>query len=656
MIKVRNEELWLLRSTLILSLVRILSLVLHYLGPSPWGGPLVESANRFLGNAIMIELAMILTLVFAFYLFALILHLHGKALRIPFLILAVCYLAFTQFDQEVVRWLGEHTTISFLRNYMQKSDGEMLGMLLSSDLGPTALAGVLMLLGIPLAVWLASRKWNGRIGWTSFIILVLAETTFATSPEWLMPSAPRWRRICPVALSISTEFIRQELGLDKPHHPKQAFADLISYVRSGQLATQELDSIPEFPLYQSSGPGKLSVEDFKKLPREKQPNIVYITVESWRGWETGLVQDSSMPSNMPLMDSIILNYSYYFPYTHSLGFPSVEGALNEHMGVWPHYNKIVMSTYVNIRWKSVTEILQDYGYRTEFFASTEPSFDNLTPWYIRWYNYTEYSPKYTQDGPLVDRFIQALDTMDRKQPFFIHTWTVTTHPPFELPAGIPEPEPSTTETRFDRCAQYTDKQLARLIDYLQKSDLWSNTIVIISGDHGNPDREVRQDSEIAGDFNPGHTWIHLAILGGWPGLPKPQRNDRTIPLLDVAPTILDLLDISAPNHFMGKSLLDTTTREFLSFRLGHVAQHLENSRLVFEMESNNATFYPLNKLDKKDYALLKGHRMVKTSNPPYPFDSERYQDMIRAYAQLLDEDRMFPRFERSRGKYVKILP
>lgn len=652
--KVRHEETWLLRSTLVFSLIRILSLVLHYLGPSPYGGRLVESADRFLLNAIFVELAVIIGLSAAYYLVALILRFHGKLLRVPYLVCGVSYLFFTQFDLEVVRWLGEHITVSFLKNYFQKSDGEMLGMLLASDLGPTSLSFALVGLGIFAALWLARRPWSGKAGWISLFVLFSVETAFATSPRWFMKSAPRWRRICPVAISISTDFVRQSLGLEKPRNPALAFADLQSYTRNGVLADAPLDTIPEFPLYRETGPGALSPEEFQKLPRDKRPNIVYITFESMRGWETGLVADSTMPSNTPLLDSILQNHAYYFPFTHSMGFPSVEGALNEHMGVWPHYNKIIMSTYVNIRWKSVTEILQDYGYRTEIFASTEPSFDNLTPWYTRWYQYTEYSPRYTQDGPLMDRFIQALDTMDRSKPFFLHTWTVTTHPPFKLPPGIPEPNPSTTETRYDLCAQYTDREIARVIDYLKKSDLWDNTIIVISGDHSSPDLEVRQDQDIAGDFNPGHTWIHLALLGGWPGLPKPQRNERSVPLMDIAPTLLDLLDIGAPNHFMGRSLLDTGSREFLSFRLGNIVQHREDSRLLLEMETENMVYFPLSKSNKKDYALLKGHQMRKALQPPYPFDRDRYRDMIRAYAQLLEEDRIFPREERPRGIYARI--
>lgn len=654
--KVRNEELWLLRSTILFSLLRVLSLVFHYLGPSPFGGRLVESANRFLLNAIFVELAVILGLAFSFYLLSLLFRLHGRMLRIPFVCASATYLIFAQFDLEIVRWLGEHVTLTFLRNYLQKSDGEMLSTLLSSDLGPTSLAAALMIVSVATAIWLLRRPWNGKLGWITLLVLICIEITFATSPNWFMKSAPRWRRICPAALSISTDLVRQGLGLEKPQNPKRAFADLQSYVQSGTFATQPLDSIPEFPLYHQSGPGLLGVEQFKSLPRNKRPNIVYITFESLRGWETGLVHDPSMPSNTPLLDSILENHSYYFPFAHSMGFPSVEGALNEHLGVWPHFRKIVMSNYVNIRWKSVTEILQDFGYNTEMFASTEPSFDNLTPWYTRWYNYTEYSPKYNQDKPLMDRFIKALDTANREQPFFYHAWTVTTHPPYDLPPGIPTPYPNTTETRYDVCARYTDQQIARLIDYLKKSDLWDNTIIVITGDHSNPDLFVRQNQDVAGVFHPGHTWIHMALLGGWPGLPAPKRNERTVPLMDIGPTLLSLLNISAPNHFMGRSLLDTSSREFMSFRFGNVAVHHENSRFVFEMENLNQMYYPLDKGNKRDYALLKGHQMKASENPPWPFDKERYRDMIRAYAQLLDEDRIFPRAEYSRGLYVKREP
>jgi len=649
--KASQEDSWILKTFLVFAFLRTLSLVLHYFGPSPWGGPLVNSPFRFIFNSICVEIGVILGLVILYRAITSFLGLKGVLLRVPFLLLGILYIAFAQLDLEFVRWLGEHLTISFIHNYFRKTDGHMLGGLLMSDLPSVIAALVQMFAPIPLSIWLVTRKWKGTLSGKAWGVLTLLFLILASSPLWLMPSEKRWRRICPVVVSMGTDLSRQALGLESPRHPKQAYADLISYVQTGKLADKPLDSIPEYPFYNATGPGKIPVEEFKKLPLNKRPNIIYITFETWRGWKTGLVHDSTK-SLTPTLDSIIEHEAYYFPYTHSMGFPSVEGTQNIHLGTWPHFRKIIISNYLNIKWKSLPEVFHDLGYRTEVYVGADPSFSNLTPWFTRWYQYVEYSEQYTQDGPLLDRFTQVLDTINRKQPFFLMTWTVTTHPPYTIPASEGIPIATTDEARYDQALQYSEKQIVKLIDHLKKSDLWNNSIIVIVGDHAQPQTDTRSNEDLAGSFTPGHTWVHTAILGGWPGLPKPRRNEETVPSIDIAPTLLELVDASVPNHFMGHSLLHPESREFLSFRMSTVALHHENDRFLFNMFGKSQMWYELDKKSKINYGLLEGSTMEKRPEPPYPFDKARYRDMIFAFGELLDQDRIYPRDEREHGTYL----
>jgi hypothetical protein len=647
----RQEDYWLLRAFLVFSSLRWFSLVLHFFGSSPYGGSLVNSPFRFIFNSLFIETGVILGLVILYRLLTLSVGLRGLALRIPFLIFACMYLAFAQVDLEMVRWLGEHVSLSFVMNYFRKTDGHMLGNILSMDLTATVAAVLQMIFPLGISIWVARAQWKRQVHlriWTSNVILFVA---LITSPLWFMQSDKRWRRICPVAMSIGTELGRQALGLEKPKHPQQAYADLIQYAKTGTLADKPLNNIPEFPFYNPTGPGKLNAAEFAKLPRDKRPNIVYITFETWRGWKTGLVHDSILPSKTPTLDSIIEHEAYYFPYVHSLGFPSVEGTQNIHLGTWPHFRKIVISNYLNIRWKSLPEQFADLGYRTQIFVGADPSFSNLTPWFTRWYQYVEYSESYTQDGPLMDRFIQALDTINRKTPFYLSTWTVTTHPPYSIPVSEGIPIGKTDEERYDQAIVYAEKQIVKLIDHLRKSDLWNNTVIVIVGDHAQPETTARNNTEIAGVFTPGHTWVHAAILGGWSGLPKPKRNEETVTLIDMAPTLLEIVNASVPNHFMGHSLLHPRSQEFLSFRWNTVALQHENDRLLFDMFRKNQTWFAVDKSNKRDYTLLSGHVMHKSDVPPFPFDKDRYRDMIFAYGEILDQDRMFPKDNRKRGIY-----
>ena len=644
---------WILQSTLIFSTIRVISLLLHYYGYSPYGGPLVEEPRRLVFNAIAIELGVILALVLIFRLLTLATGIHGKVLKYSFSFLSGTYLIFTQIDLEFVRWLGEHLTLSFIQNYFRATDGVMLGALLKSDIFGTFMALMVILVAIIAAIGQtrkpsAPHKHAFKI-WSGLVLVCLI---LIASPVWLIPSEKRWRRIQPVVLSIGTDLFRQNLGLEKPRNPQQAYADLLHFSRHGNLASEPIDSIPKFPLLHH-GPGTISATDFIQLPRSQRPNIVFLTFETWRGWKTGLVPDTTLPSFTPILDSIIQNEALYFPYTHSLGYPSVEGTQNLHLGTWPHFRKIIISSYGSINWKSLAEIFQDFGYKTEIFVGADPSFSNLSPWFTRWYNYVEYSEKYTQDGPLIERFIQALDTIDRKDPFFLSTWTVTTHPPYTIPLSEGIPMADTDEERYDQAIVYAEKQIVKLIDYLKQSDLWENTILVMVGDHAQPPTDARFNTEVAGNFTPGHTWVHLAFLGGWPGLPTPQLHETTVSLIDVAPTLLEKLDMNDPTHIKGNSLLEPFSKEMLSFRQNSVAFIHEEHRVLFEMFSSQLMYFKVNKNSKRDYALLSGHQAKQSDEVPWDFPIHRYRDMIFAYGELLDQNRIFPFTERKRGVYQK---
>jgi len=112
------------------------------------------------------------------------------------------------------------------------------------------------------------------------------------------------------------------------------------------------------------------------------------------------------------------------------------------------------------------------------------------------------------------------------------------------------------------------------------------------------------------------------------------------------------VNASVPNHFMGHSMLHPVSREFPSFRMGTVALHHENDRLLFDMFDNQETWFKLDKNSVRDYALLAGNTMERRDHPPWPFDRARYRDMIFAFGELLDQDRIFPRDEQKRGIYV----
>jgi arylsulfatase A-like enzyme len=189
------------------------------------------------------------------------------------------------------------------------------------------------------------------------------------------------------------------------------------------------------------------------------------------------------------------------------------------------------------------------------------------------------------DGTTVD----ALDWIDRNRdrPFFIFVHYFDPHLPYSPPAPFnkmfdagyggtikeiynPRDLPRVRRDRFaqmeslsdadwnhikalyDGEIAFTDQSIGTLLDKLDEWGLRDNTLVVFLSDHG----EEFFDHE---GFEHGHTLynelIKVPLIFSLPGdIPRNARVSRQVRLLDVAPTVLDLLDLDPQPEFEGISL------------------------------------------------------------------------------------------------------
>jgi len=110
------------------------------------------------------------------------------------------------------------------------------------------------------------------------------------------------------------------------------------------------------------------------------------------------------------------------------------------------------------------------------------------------------------------------------------------------------------ENLYDLEVRYTDDEMGRLLDCLEHTGLDDKTMVVLTSDHGEEFWEH-------GNVNHGHS-LHDELLNiplivsppaGYPVAAK--LNDNVVRLIDVAPTVLDFLEIDPPDFWEGRSLL-----------------------------------------------------------------------------------------------------
>lgn len=579
-----------------------------------------------------------------------------------FIVFLMGYSLFGQLDREAVRWLGQHLTLSFLTNYMSAPGDSLTWKIFSGDIFWTGVAGVLLALTIiPTAyTWLKGRQQSTYVGRRTLIAALLLCALLVTAHKWFRPSEMRWRRVRPATISIVYDAYRTLRSLDHPQNAALASSDLQRIVAGNvdlNRFPEDAPPPPDYPLWRDTNVGDLPPEAFRSLPKEQRPDIIFIVYETWRGWNTGLVPNPSFVEGNPQLNTILREQATYFPYAHSVGFPSVEGLIGLHLGLWSHPLKIFAADYLHLRTRALPEILRDAGYATYARVGADPSFDNFTSWLTRWYDKHEFNREIVHDEPLIDSLIERYEQMRGDDPLMMMLWTATTHPPYFLPDTEDVQAADDIEGRYVQTLHYSDKHVTRLIRYLQEQPDWDRTIVVMIGDHSQPTPEQWRYMNEIGGLSAGHTWTSLALLGGWPGLPEPGRFDFEVSQSDVAPTLLSMLNIRAYNHFMGRDLRasiadsksdDTQEQErakqraIVALRYGNVIWQRDNERLAFRLDSDAVFHQTFDRADSVQYGQLDFEALQTARSLPENWPLERWQDAIRGYIELLDEDRLMP--------------
>ena len=188
-----------------------------------------------------------------------------------------------------------------------------------------------------------------------------------------------------------------------------------------------------------------------------------------------------------------------------------------------------------------------------------------------------WSPVYETD--------KALEFMERrkKEPFALFLSWNPPHPPFEkIPEKYydlyrdlePDYSPNVEGDRFDnqtgepgfksrkeldeaiRCyyAAVTglDEKFGRIITWLKENELYDQTIVLLTADHG--------EHLGAHGYVGKHTWyeesINVPFMLSYPEKIPVGRNDISMETVDIFPTLLGLMDITIPPSVEGRCLAD----------------------------------------------------------------------------------------------------
>jgi arylsulfatase A-like enzyme len=165
-----------------------------------------------------------------------------------------------------------------------------------------------------------------------------------------------------------------------------------------------------------------------------------------------------------------------------------------------------------------------------FMATTHPPFTSKYPYYSLYSN-----PAYRGES----KFIMA----KLRDPWEIIRAQAEPKAKFDLEQVI---------DLYDGCVRNFDDEVARIVAYLEASNLADNTIVVIFSDHGFEFFEHEtwgQGNSAIGDFS-----ARVPIIIVDPRTPGPRRVTHVVRTVDIAPTLLDLAGFPRPDSIEGVSL------------------------------------------------------------------------------------------------------
>jgi arylsulfatase A-like enzyme len=141
--------------------------------------------------------------------------------------------------------------------------------------------------------------------------------------------------------------------------------------------------------------------------------------------------------------------------------------------------------------------------------------------------------------------------------FFIHYWD--THPPYNCPRkywpqGKIHNSLDMLSKKYQGAVKYVDRNLGRLLLFMEKEDLLDETLILITSDHG----ESLTEHEIFFDHHGLYdVTTHVPLILFAPELlPSKRRIKALVQHVDLVPTLCELLGIEAgERQWDGRSLL-----------------------------------------------------------------------------------------------------
>lgn len=334
-------------------------------------------------------------------------------------------------------------------------------------------------------------------------------------------------------------------GLDEPnggfHYGAIDDTEVIKSVQESMWVGEDAFTNPELPTLH---------HQVATLQTSKPKNLVIILEESL-GAE--FVGSMGGPPITPRLDAL-RQEGLWFDNLYATGTRSVRGIEAVLTGFTPTPARSVVKLGKSQRgFFTLAELLKNAGYTTTFMYGGEAHFDNMRRFFVN-NGFSEIIDKEDIEDPVFvgswgvsdeDLFRQAHKEFSkpREKPFFSLVFSVSNHSPYEYPDGRIELYDEDKNT-VNNAVKYADYSLGMFFDLAKQSSYWDDTVFLVVADH---------NSRVYGAELVPVERFHIPglIVGG--GI-SPANYSPVASQIDLAPTLLSMIGVSASHPMIGRDL------------------------------------------------------------------------------------------------------
>ena len=311
-----------------------------------------------------------------------------------------------------------------------------------------------------------------------------------------------------------------------------------------------------FPWFQTSVRVPVIFGASRASSGRTEPNVVFISIDTLRADHLGCYGYKAIRT--PNLDSLAADGVRF-----ERAYSAVPVTLPSHTvmftGTYPTLNGMhdFSGNKLGANQTTLAAVLKDAGYATGAVLGSAvlDSRFGLNRGFDFYYDHFDFSRLQESNLDEMERpgnvvADTALDWLAKNsdKKFFLWMHLYDPHYPYR------PPEPFATEYRdrpYDGEIAFADTQVGRLIGFLKQKGLYRNTIIVVTGDHG---ESLGEHGEKTHGFFIYNATLHVPVIIRVPGEPA-KTIGNVVNLVDLMPTILDAVKQKIPAQVQGKSLL-----------------------------------------------------------------------------------------------------